>query len=147
MRDQSRVIAVADFDYVDTSGEPMDQHLQHQQRLSAFRQQLRNILATDGYRPVSIQCAANTCSAAAVTLAELIAAAKNSGANLLVFGGIHKMSTLVEWIQVTLFDVQTGKLLRQRLLTFRGDTDAAWGHAARYVGNLLNEELNQLVQQ
>jgi hypothetical protein len=136
--DRPPVIAIAAFDYVDTSGEPVDQHDQHQRLLFRFEQQLIDGLANGSYQPVHLKCSAPVCSSGALTPAELIVSAKNSGADLLVFGGVHKMSTLVQWILVEVADVSAKKLLLKRLLTFRGDTDIAWDHAARYVANLLN---------
>ncbi len=136
--DRLPVMAIADFDYVDTSGEPVDQHDQHQRLLFRFGRQLIDGLAHGSYQPIHLKCSAPVCSSGALTPAELIMSAKNSGADLLVFGGIHKMSTLVQWILVEVADVSTNKLLLKRLLTFRGDTDIAWDHAARYVANLLN---------
>jgi hypothetical protein len=135
------VIAIADFDYVDTSGEPVDQHDQHQLRLFRFEQQLNDGLAIGNYQPVHLKCSAPVCSSGSLTPVELIASAKNAGADLLVFGGIHKMSTLVQWILVEVADVSANKLLLKRLLTFRGDTDTAWDHAARYVADLLNDTI------
>jgi Protein of unknown function (DUF2380) len=140
--DRLPVIAIADFDYADTSGEPVDQHGQHQRRLLSFEQQLSDGLAKGGYRPVHLKCSAPVCSSGSLTHAELIVSAKNSGADLVVFGGFHKMSTLVQWILVEVADVSANKLLLKRLLTFRGDTDIAWDHAARYVANLLNDTMH-----
>lgn len=140
--DRPPVIAIADFDYVDTSGELVDQHDQHQRRLLGFEQQLSDGLAKGGYQPVHLKCSAPVCSSRSLTPAELIVSAINSGADLIVFGGFHKMSTLVQWILVDVADVSANKLLLQRLLTFRGDTDIAWDHAARYVANLLNDTIH-----
>ena len=40
---------------------------------------------------------------------------------LVLYGGVHKMSTLVQWASVELIDVEANKLLDDRSLTFRGD--------------------------
>jgi hypothetical protein len=51
----------------------------------------------------------------------------------LVFGGIHKMSTLVQFAKVQVLDLKLDKLVFERLLTFRGHSDDAWDHAQRFV--------------
>ena len=48
------------------------------------------------------------------------------------------MSTLVQWIQVRALDLRTMKVVADKTLTFRGDSDDAWQHAARYVGGLID---------
>jgi hypothetical protein len=59
--------------------------------------------------------------------------ARQAGARLLLFGGIHKMSTLIQWAKVQAVDLQTEKLVFDRLLTFRGDTDDAWRRTEVFV--------------
>ena len=60
-----------------------------------------------------------------------LAAGRRSGARFLVYGGIHKMSTLIQWGDVELLDLETNKLLLKRTVTFRGDTDEAFSRAGR----------------
>ena len=62
-----------------------------------------------------------------------IAAARKAGARLVVYGGIRKMSTLVQWGEIQLLDLEAEKLLMRRTVTFRGDNDAAYRHAANFV--------------
>jgi len=64
---------------------------------------------------------------------ELAEAAKQAGADLLVVGGIHKMSTLVMSMRVAVLETGTGRLVVERLLSFRGDNDAGWRHAGDFV--------------
>jgi hypothetical protein len=59
--------------------------------------------------------------------------AKRAGADLVLLGGIHKMSTLVQWMKAELVDVQTGRVVLDRLITFRGDTDESWSHAEKFL--------------
>ena len=40
-------------------------------------------------------------------------------------GGIHKMSTLVQWAKAEVIDLRSGQIVLDRLFTFRGDTDQA----------------------
>lgn len=59
--------------------------------------------------------------------------ARRFGARLLLFGGIHKMSTLIQWAKIQAVDLKTEKSVLDRLLTFRGDTDDAWKRAEVFV--------------
>lgn len=127
-------IAVLDFDYADSSGEPQDQTAVHRARLEAFATRIRAALADSGaYRVVVAGCPAPPCSARNYAPDELFAMARQAGAKLMLFGGLHKMSTLVQWGRVELIDVGENRLLDDRHLSFRGDDDQAWRRAADYV--------------
>jgi hypothetical protein len=127
-------LVVAEFDYRDTSGEVVDQRAAHAARLQAFSERLRSELAGTGkYRVLTPACPADSCSAAQSDPQELIAQARRAGARLVLYGGIQKMSTLVQYMKVEMIDVETDQLLFQRLLTFRGDNDEAWDRASRFV--------------
>jgi Protein of unknown function (DUF2380) len=132
--EQATPLAIVDFDYKDTSGEPADQSAQHQARLAAFMRSLHADLARSGkYALVSLTCQPDPCSITRTPPEELLNAARHAGARLLVFGGIHKESTLIEWAKVHAVDVQTDKPLFDRLFTFRGDTDEAWQRAEAFI--------------
>lgn len=125
-------IAVADFDYVDTSGEARDQRAEHEARLHAFMQAIRNDLIQSGqYRLVALVCSQTPCPANGS--AQLIRDARSSGAALLLYGGIHKESTLLQWMKVEAVEVESGNYLFNRLMTFRGDTDESWMHSERFL--------------
>ncbi len=64
---------------------------------------------------------------------ELVAAAKRAGARLILYGGIHKMSTLVQLAKVQVVDIEADRLIDNRSLTFRGDTDDAWQKAEAFI--------------
>lgn len=126
-------IAVALFDYVDGSGEVLDQRAAHAERLAAFSQSLRSDLAQDGrYLVVALDCAV-VCSSAPVDLTGLFAEAARQGADLLLFGSIHKQSTLIQWAKADLVDVRTQQVVLDRLLTFRGDDDESWARAEQFL--------------
>ncbi len=127
-------IAVAEFDYIDTSGEPEDQRAKHAAQLQSFAESMRAGLESSGkYRVVPLVCEPTPCRAGDLDAEALIAAARNAGAQQLVFGGIHKMSTLVQFAKVQVLDLKLDRLIFERLLTFRGDNDDAWDHAQRFV--------------
>ena len=127
-------IAVVDFDYTDTSGEPRDQKAEHAERLADFVKGLRSDLAATGrFEPVAVACASPPCTAGNTPAPALIAAAKASGARLLVYGGIEKMSTLIQWGKLEIVDLDTDRLVGDKMITFRGDSDDAWRRAEAFV--------------
>jgi Protein of unknown function (DUF2380) len=133
-------VAVADFDYRDTSGEAKDQAAQHAERMRIFAGLLRNRLAADRHYEVRrIDCAKQLCSAGSMSPDALLAAARRAGARLLVYGGIHKMSTLIQWGDVQVVDLRQKKLLLNRMFTFRGDTDKAFRKAAEFIAQTLRD--------
>jgi hypothetical protein len=126
-------LAIVDFDYNDTSAEPADQTALHQARLAAFMQAIRSDLTGSGkFRLVSLACGSDPCSITQTPSTVILDKARQAGAWLLLFGGIHKMSTLIR-AKVQAVDLQTEKLVFDRLLTFRGDTEDAWRRAEVFV--------------
>ena len=127
-------LAVADFDYVDTSGEIRDQRAEHAARLEQFAGAVRDELSRSGtFRIVRLACPKPPCSAAAMEPEALIAAARAAGARLLLFGGIHKMSTLIQQGKAQVVDLEQDKVVFDRMLSFRGDTDQAWQQASEFL--------------
>jgi hypothetical protein len=131
-------VAVAEFDYVDTSGEPVDQTSVHRARVADFAAQVRQRLAEQGYEVRPLSCA-EACTAATASPDGLAAAARKAGARLMVAGGIHKMSTLIQFGEVQLLDLDKNALLLRRNFSFRGDNDTAFRRAAAFVGETLTE--------
>jgi hypothetical protein len=131
---------VAEFDYYDTSGEALDRSAQHAAWVKAFADLLRKELAAHGkYKILPLNCPEPACSAGRLDASELMQAARRSGARVLVYGGIHKESTLVQWAKVEVVDLDHNKLLLDRLFSFRGDTDEAFQHAATFIGQSLED--------
>jgi hypothetical protein len=131
-------VIIADFDYIDTSGEVADQRAEHAARVKGFAELLRERLASEGrYKILRLDCANVNCSAGRGDPVDLLAAVRKTDAQLLVYGGIHKMSTLIEWGNVYVLDVQQNEVLLNRLFTFRGDTDEAFQRAAKFISELL----------
>jgi hypothetical protein len=133
-------VAVAEFDYVDTSGEPVDQTAAHRARVAEFAAQVRRKLTAQGYEVRPMSCD-DGCTAATTSADRLAAAARRAGARLVVAGGIHKMSTLIQWGEVRLVDLDGNAVLLQRTFSFRGDTDTAFRRAAAFVGETLAEAM------
>ena len=130
---QPVALAVLDLDYVDTSGEPTDQTAAHQRRAADFVSALQRDLAANGqYRVVPMSCGSGPCEPV-MNPAELQKAARAAGARFVLLGGVHKMSTLVQWAKIQVADEEHGRIVFDRLLTFRGDTDEAWQKAESFV--------------
>lgn len=136
-------IAVIDFDYSDTSGEAHDLTAEHRTQLQGFMDSIRGALTADEkYRLVAVSCGGGPCSLSRSTPPELVNEAKRAGARLLLYGGVHKESTLVQWAKVQVVDIEDDKLVFDRWLSFRGDTDEAWRRAESFVAKELEKELS-----
>jgi Protein of unknown function (DUF2380) len=127
-------LAIAALDFIDTSGEVRDQKADHARRLKTFTEELQAGLAAGGtIRIVPLDCPPAGCPTSSGPPAELAAAAGRAGAAYVLAGGIHKMSTLVQWAKIEIREVGTQKIVFDRLLTFRGDDDAAWRRAEEFL--------------
>jgi hypothetical protein len=137
-------VAVADFDYVDTSGEVKDQSAEHRARVAKFAELVRTSLgAQSGYRVLPFECSEPPCTPVNMRPDNFIAAGRSSGARFVVYGGIHKVSTLVQWGDVQLLDLEAGKVLFRQNVTFRGDTDEAFSRAAAFVGESVRDAMEK----
>lgn len=133
-------LAVTGFDFTDTSGETVDRTAEHDARLKAFDTTLRDDLAgSEKIKLASLNCAAGPCTATDPGVETLAAEAKAADIRYLLVGGVHKMSTLVGWVEFAVLDITGDKLLCNRRLTYRGDTDDSWQRAARFVARDLEQ--------
>ena len=137
-------VAVADFDYIDTSGEAKDQRAAHQARMAQFAELLRAKLGAQGdFRVLPLDCAEPPCTPINMQPDNFITASRRSGARFVVYGGIHKISTLVQWGDVQLLDLEADKVLFRQNVTFRGDTDEAFRRAADFVGESVRDAVEK----
>ncbi len=133
-------VVVADFDNLDTSGEAADRTDEHAVRVRKFSSFLREGLAgAANYKVHRLECDKPTCSVGSLGADALISAARESGARVLVYGGIHKMSTLIQWGEMQAVDLDRAQLLVHRSFTFRGDSDEAFRRAAGFICESLTE--------
>jgi hypothetical protein len=141
---EAPAMAVAEIQYIDTSGEPVDQSADHFRRLREFEASLRSDLAASGkVRTVTLDCPANACSIGDIDVPQLLDKAQAAGAAYLLIGSIHKQSTLIQWAKFDLIDVKARNVVFNRLVTFRGDNDKAWTHAESFVvREILDHEEN-----
>ncbi|MBP0616336.1 DUF2380 domain-containing protein [Jiella mangrovi] len=145
-RGAAKAVAVAKFDYKDTSGEIRDQSAEHEARLSAFRAGIEAGLTAgdEALSVVSLDCVdRSACSLGTLRPQRLLALAKDAGANYLVFGEIHKMSTLVGFGRIDVLDVARDQLVFERTISFRGDSDEAFRRAAEFVVRDILRSLNE----
>ncbi len=126
-------IAVVDFDYLDTSGEERDQRQEHEARLKDFMAALRSHLAAQGKVIVTPNCHPTPCSAARTPADDLLRAAREAGADIMVVGAVQKMSTLIQWAKAGAIHTGTGQMLLDKLYTFRGDNDESWRRAEAFI--------------
>jgi uncharacterized protein DUF2380 len=142
-QDRPPVLAVAEIDYVDTSGEVIDQSADHRRRLRAFEASLRSDLTASGkLRGVVLDCPPNACSIGDIDANQLIGKAQAAGADFLLITAFHKVSTLVQWAKFDMIDVKAQKLSFERLVSFRGDNDEAWRRAEDFiVRDIMDREL------
>src|SRR5665213_2264447 len=128
------VMAVAEIQYSDTSGEVIDQSADHFRRLREFEASLRTDLAASGkVRNATLECPPNACSVGDIDADQLLDKAQAAGAGYLLISSFHKVSTLVQWAKVDIIDVKTRNVVFNRLVTFRGDNDKAWTHAESFI--------------
>lgn len=127
-------LAAANFAFKDTSGEVRDQTAEHARRLQALNEAVRHGLAQNRkIKTVLLTCQNDKCNAAEPGLEALAADAKKAGASHLLFGEVHKMSTLVGWIKFAMVDLIQNAPVCERTLSYRGDNDQAWQHAAKFA--------------
>jgi hypothetical protein len=131
---EAPALAVAGIDYVDTSGEVIDQSADHARRLRTFEAALRSDLAAGGkLRSVTLDCPPNACSVGDIDAKQLIGKAQAAGADFLLISAFHKVSTLVQWAKFDMIDVKAQKLSFERLVSFRGDNGEAWRRAEGFI--------------
>jgi hypothetical protein len=125
-------LVILEFGYLDTSGEPRDQRAEHAARLKEMRQSLgAQLEAKQSFRVVPLpdfpteSCPENTSC--------LLKEARQAGAELVLTGTIHKISTMASQMWVGMFDAETGERVFYRQMSFRGDTDEAWRRATAYL--------------
>ncbi|WP_051379463.1 DUF2380 domain-containing protein [Bradyrhizobium murdochi] len=146
-QDKPLIFAVAEIEYIDTSGEVIDQSADHLRRLRTFEASLRTDLAASGkLRSADLDCPATACSVGDLTVAQLLGKAQAAGADLLLIGSVHKMSTLVQWAKFDIIDVKARKVVFERLVSFRGDNDEAWRRAAAFIIRQISDREAELTR-
>ena len=144
---EAPALAVAEIDYSDTSGEVTDQSADHARRLRIFEAALRIDLVAGGkLRSVMLDCPANACSVGDIDVKQLIGKAEAAGADFLLIGTFHKVSTLIQWAKFDMIDVKAQKLSFERLVSFRGDNDEAWRRAEAFIVRQIRDREAELMR-
>jgi hypothetical protein len=74
-------------------------------------------------------------------LRDRLRAASQAGAQILIIGGLHKMSTLVQLVETAAVDTTSQRVVFRKFFTFRGDDDEAWQRAERFVSEEVRDRL------
>lgn len=141
-------VVVLDFELVDTSLEGASYGVDEVEtrRLKLISDLLRDLLAKSGEYKIA------DLAPAAAGIAEAgfihscngceIAIARPLGADRVITGTVHKISTLILGIQMAERDVATGRILRVVAAQIRGNTDKSWTHGMRWLvrNRLLTEK-------
>ena len=129
------VVAVANFDFLDSSGEIEDQKDAHDRRLIALSDYLRQQLSGSGkLEIVDLPCQSAQCTATNPGFEKLSEQAKQAGARFLIIGIVKKTSTLIGWIEYSVLGVDDQRAICGELVSYRDDTDESWRRAARFSG-------------
>src|SRR5437879_12396823 len=100
------VLAVAEIQYSDTSGEVIDQSAEHFRRLREFEASLRTDLTASGeVRNAALDCPPNACSVGEIAADELLDTAQAAGAGYLLISRFHNVRTIVHWSKLDSADV------------------------------------------
>lgn len=125
-------VAVLEFSYLDTSGEPRDQGAEHAARLAAQHADLQQALHASGkFRVVAFPSPPD--EACRQSSDCLLGKAREAEADLVLTGAVQKISTMATQLWVGMFEVSTGKRIFYRQMNFRGDTDEAWRRASAFL--------------
>ncbi len=116
-----------------SSGEARDQGAEHEARRKALTEGIRTDIGKDGAAQSLALACEGACRLDAEGVEALRQRAREAGAAFVLVGSVHKMSTLVLSMRVAVLDVASGKLVMERLLSFRGDNDEGWRHAGDFV--------------
>jgi hypothetical protein len=136
-------IAVLPFKLLDTSAEPADQNKDHKRRLSdmgsAMARELPETRAFSGATIVGDSEVSKACPRETPDC--LLRVARSKGAAFALFGVLHKSSTLIMQLFLTIVPVDRSKTLLSRELNFRGDNDQSWTRAKDFLVDQIHREL------
>jgi hypothetical protein len=126
-------LAVADFDFLDTSGEVRPQAEEQAVRMALFLKTFRGEIGRADIFEVVLPDCADGCSPARTSLEDMASATGRVEATLLLVGRIHKISTLIGKINIYVIDLKGDRVVCERVLSYRGDNDEAWSRAAKFA--------------
>jgi hypothetical protein len=128
-------VVVFDLEIADTSGEGA--HPDHAGRLERMTAVLRDGLKASGrYDVVSIR---DTAVAAEVPASVRSCngcerdLGRKAGADIVVTGVIHKISTLVLNVRIIMRDIGSGETVASGIVDIRGDNERSWRHGIEWM--------------
>lgn len=119
---------------LDTSGEARDQAAEHAARARAMEAVLHDALAAAGRDVVAVPPEELAARCPRSDPPCLIGLARDAGGERILLASVHKTSSLILTLYAHLVDPAANRTVFSRELSFRGDTDDAWTHAAAFVG-------------
>ena len=128
-------VVVFDLEILDTSGEPTNPD--HAGRLDRMTGVLRDGLKASGrYDVIGVRDTAvaaevptslRSCNGCERDLG------RKAGADIVVTGFIHKISTLILNVQIIMRDIDSGDTIASGLVDIRGDNERSWRHGIDWL--------------
>lgn len=136
-------VAIMPFKLLDTSSEPNDQRADHERRLKAMGADIGRELPGDPTfaSATAVDPAAIAAACRPETPDCLLGVARSGGAKFALFGVLHKSSTLIMQLFLSVVSVDGRTVLVSRELSFRGDSDESWSRAKDCLVAQIREEL------
>lgn len=132
-------IAVLPIKILDTSGEAEDQKQQHERRLRNMAAALAADVKRAGRYDAVLLSQEDVQAACPRESPEcLFDYAQKQHAKYVFIGVVHKSSTLIMQIFSKVVDVETGKTVSSRDISFRGDNDDSWSRAESFLSSRIS---------
>lgn len=136
----AETIALFPVKFLDTSKESRDQNDEHERRLALISKVVAEGLAqASQVEQLDAETVAAACTPEKVPC--LIELAKTRKADVAVFLVIHKSSTLIMQQFVQVVDLKAEKVIYDRNVSFRGDSDQSWEKAGGFLAREINRAL------
>jgi hypothetical protein len=127
--------------FTDMSGEVSDQTNAHQHRLELMTAELAATLPRQtGVSAVSLTQAQFDSACPKSDSECILALARQRGAARILIAEVFKTSTLILNLRARMIDVATNRQVAARFISFRGDTDASWQQAARFLAQQMRDQ-------
>ena len=127
--------AVFDIELVDTSGE--GERPGQKERIAATTETLRRTLTESGqYQPIDLNPVADRIAALGYQrscVQCMLDIARDLGAEVVVTGAVHKVSSLILSMEINVRQVTDGRIIAQGMADIRGDNDRAWQRGAEWL--------------
>ena len=129
-------VAMANLDFLDTSGETRNMTAAHAKRLKAFADYLGEQLSgSENLQVIQLPCQQAQCTAEDPGYEILADQARDAGARFVIIGIVKKTSTLINWIAYSVLNVDDKRAVCGELVSYRDDTDESWRRASKFLAN------------